>query len=100
MELWIRSQDKRNLVKCNGSVNATNFNINTIVINTNEQFKQESCKIFVDNLAVGMYSSTKRAVEILDDIQDKLNIRHSDNCGAEFIILNEVVPMIYEMPEE
>lgn len=69
MELWIRSQDKEKLIKCND-----------IAISTDsEDGKTIGYKIvgyFDKNTEyeeLGFYSSKTRALEIIDEIQSKLN---------------------------
>lgn len=86
MELWVRSQDKTFLRK-----------VNTIGIVKGRDFWSID-----ENLTVpfGKYKTKERAIEVLDEIQNKLNIRHCDDVGIQFILINEMTPIIYEMPEE
>ena len=86
MELWIRSQDRDYLIK-----------VKSLVI---EESKFNIYQIFGDGRYLGTYKTKERALEVLDEIQGKLNIRHCDGMGAEFIVLSEIVPIIYEMPKE
>ena len=73
MELWIRSQDKENLIQPN-----------YINIGGN---KTDKYFIWGHNVLLGKYKSKKRALEVLDEIQEFLE--HLD-YGFE----------IYEMPKE
>ena len=63
MELWIRSQDREDLIK------AYNFRIlyeSDIAINVEIR---GSC---LEYLIVGKYKTKERAIEVLDDIQNRL----------------------------
>lgn len=69
MELWIRSQDRKNLIKC-------------------EQIKVESNPytdagiIFINNLFFGTYFDKRRALEVLDEINNMLKNKYivQANC--------------------
>lgn len=86
MDLWIRSQDKMALAK---------FDLCVL-----EQYEGNYMFIADHYKNMGVYKSKERALEVLDEIQNRLNIRHSSEASAEFIVLSEIVPRIYEMPEE
>ena len=87
MELWIRSQDKVSLTKIDNLCCIDN-RIVFIPLRQNGR------------MTLGKYATKERALEVLDEIQSRLNIRHSSEASAEFIVLSEIVPIIYEMPEE
>lgn len=112
MELWIRSQDKYNLVK------ADKIAINTIhllVPNENRKYKEcDECCIEVGNVEVGKYASEQRCLEVLDEIQKLLilspykelkekrqgcKLLHIDN---DFIPIEEypLDNVVYQMPKE
>lgn len=91
MELWIRSQDKKQLLKVNDGLFIANG-----FTDTDDSF------IGIKNVGhVGRYKTEKRALEILDEIQDEL-------ISSDFMPIEkkeEVVLIcgsarIYEMPEE
>ena len=85
MELWIRSQDKQRLVKANG------LSISNIG------------EVYLDNekmILLGEYTPYERALDVLDEIQDKLKVLVTDEAGAEFILARNLVPIIYEMPKD
>lgn len=86
MNLWIRSQDRTFLRKAN-----------TIGIVEGRDFWSID-----ENLTVsfGKYKTKERAIEVLDEIQNKLNIRHCNDTGIQFILINEMTPIIYQMPGE
>lgn len=96
MELWIRSQDKEKLIKCND-----------IAISTDsEDGKTIGYKIvgyFDKNTEyeeLGFYSSKTRALEIINEIQSKLNCNKfllkpnfflsKDDIRREKILLEEL----------
>ncbi len=90
MNLWIRSQDKKQLLKVNDGLFIANG-----FTDTDDSF------IGIKNVGhVGRYKTEKRALEILDEIQDEL-------ISSDFIPIekNEEVVLtcgsarIYEMPE-
>lgn len=108
MELWIRSQDKKLLCKCDSLFIAE------------EAYKRKGkYKIMANNGWLGEYNKLEKALEILDEIQHliqpKLNFIVSqhidfDNDGEGLIgcnILKEEPKIekisdciVYEMPEE
>ena len=76
MELWIRTQDRKRLLKMN----------DIIFYERNGHYYIAKC--YEDNLA--SYKSKERALEVLDEIQDLIND----------IADNKMVGCIYEMPKE
>ena len=97
MELWIRSQDKKDLIKA------------TSICMTKEDY--DNIGIFVNGCLVGLYKSTQRALEVLDEIQqvilyiglpDKELIQHfKEKCViGNFSANSKSCIAIYEMPEE
>ena len=88
MELWIRSQDKESLTKVS--------NIQYSFINT--------CHFigtYYDNLKIlGTYKTKERALEVLDEIENKINlINLGHDIGSPMIDLNNP-SYIYRMPKE
>lgn len=85
MNLWIRSQDKENLIQPTRLFIAFDKNIATWDGN-----------IMID---LGNYETKERALEVLDEIQDEL-------IGSDFMPMNENEIMtcgsarVYEMPKE
>lgn len=114
MELWIRSQDKKKLIK-----------VNEIKI---ESVIDGNSFIYSDTTDLGTYKTKERAIEILDEIQNKIKTilylkpknllelndiklgkRYFEQLnGVEFITCDnnfEIEPItanaiVYEMPEE
>jgi hypothetical protein len=74
MKLWIRSQDRMTLCKCNN-------------IYIDDEWVSPYY-IKDDTLTLGKYLTKERALEVLDEIQNILETR------------NDVSQMVYEMPKE
>ena len=93
MELWIRSQSKEELIKIyNVSINKDNNIIGNIVSDDN--------KSICDYWILGIYDTKERALEVLDEIQKKINlINLGHDFGSPMIDLNNPT-YIYEMPKE
>ena len=89
MELWIRSQDGHKILKAN-EIYVCKHNNNHVYANTSIE-----CGI-----ELGNYATKQRALEILNEIQNKLNVRHSESISMEYIILSQIVPIVYDMPLE
>lgn len=91
MELWIRSQDKKQLLKVNDGLFIANG-----FTDTDDSF------IGIKNVGhVGRYKTEKRALEILDEIQDELI--SSDFMPIEKkeeVVLTCGSARIYEMPKD
>lgn len=106
MELWIRSQDKEKLVKCN-DIAIKSFLYNEIP-------EDEWCHSIVgyfDKEAeyeiLGSYKTKERALEVLDEIQSKLTPNFKINGSYQEMdltvkayLLNTQYGVIYEMPKE
>lgn len=89
MELWIRSQDGHKILKAN-EIYVCRHDNNHVYANTSIE-----CGI-----ELGNYATKQRALEILNEIQNKLNVRHSESRSMEYIILSQIVPIVYDMPLE
>lgn len=84
MELLIRSQDKMALIKCNNSIRIGTYKpFETVIdIDLKTSHKEEMHNIYVDNESVGRYSSRKRALEILDEINSKIKCQYLVKCNS------------------
>ena len=97
MELWIRSQDKMNLVKIR-QISLNYSNKKQIIANYTPELYENSGGYYE---LLGTYETKGRAIEVLDEIQDEL-------ISSDFIPIekNEKVVLtcgsarIYEMPED
>lgn len=85
MELWIRSQDKEVLLK----VNELEIEANMIIAFDNNKYQ-----------CLGTYETKERTLEILDEIQNKINlINLGHDFGSPMIDLKNPT-YIYQMPEK
>lgn len=97
MELYIRSQDKLNLVKVNNLSTSYDFDYNDDKHHYTIQEHEYGTEL-------GYYETKERALEVLDEIQEYIN----NDC--EFIerkshtsmgtYTNKIKTKVYEMPEE
>ena len=89
MELWIRSQDKRILVK-----------VEAIGIENDEK------SIYMENQnmfeRLGSYNTKERALEVLNEIQKIFEFEYVNREYKEIDLLLKarMTPTVYEMPEE
>lgn len=88
MELWIRTQNRRQLLK----VSAIEYIYFQGTHCLNAHNTNES-----DNYDIGIYKSEGRALEVLDEIQEYLMGKGLGECTT----MNSVYPIIlFKMPEE
>ena len=85
MELWIRSQDKEKLLKVNDIAIEMNMIYGYYDKNTEYEL-------------LGQYKSKERALEVLDEIQRKIESYKSEYNDSG-ITFKEVSTVVYEMPE-
>lgn len=91
MILWIRSQDRKRLVKCEQII---------IIEFTNKT----ECEIFSNTeVKLGTYKNIERAIEVLDDIKDWMLkgalIKKINGLGEELDLIPNNL-LIYQMPSE
>ena len=90
MNLWVRSQYKEKLLKCNDIAISNNM------INEGECIKFKGYKIvgyFDKNTEyeiLGIYKTKERAIEVLDEIQDLLQNAYVGNVNR----------IVYQMPKD
>mgnify|MGYP001855719746 FL=1 len=92
MELWIRSQDKKAIIKP----------INILLENSLDSGMTgiRGYFSFFFYKMLGFYKTEQRALEVLDEIQKKINlINLGHDFGSPMIDLKNPT-YIYEMPEE
>lgn len=78
MELWIRSQDRKHLMKCEAIMyeeTGTGYGLRTFTKNY--------------DFNIARYKTKKRAIEILDEIQQYILLPNIDNSTY-----------VYQMPKE
>lgn len=96
MELWIRSQDKMNLVKIR-QISLNYSNKKQIIANYMPELFENSGEYYE---LLATYETKERALEVLDEIQNKINlINLGHDFGSPMIDLNQPT-YIYEMPKE
>ena len=91
MNLWVRSQDKRILQK-----------VDNIFLDANYEDKRIST-YDGDNVELGTYKTKERAIEVLDEIQDRmLNsafAKKINGLGEELDLMPNSI-LIYNMPKD
>ena len=94
MELWIRSQDKKRLVKAEHIYYCEDEF-------TNNELKHYICITGAYDL--GVYKSKERALEVLDEIHQRLiNIQCLELTGTDYIsnqMKRNGLDCVYQMPE-
>lgn len=86
MNLWVRSQDKTNLVKIR-QISLNYQNNKQIIANYIPDFYPNSGEYYE---FLGVYKTKERAIEILDEIQDLLQNAYVGNANR----------IVYQMPAE
>ena len=93
MELWIRSQDKKNLVKIR-QISLNYQNNKQIIANYTPELYENSGGYYE---LLGTYKTKERAIEILDEIQNMLyaGLKATNNNQ-----LAGTTSIVYQMPEK
>lgn len=90
MNLWVRSQDKRILQKVDNIYLNANYDNRRICTNDSRDYESD----------LGEYKTKERAIEVLDEIQNKINlINLGYDFGSPMIDLKNPT-YIYQMPEK
>lgn len=79
MELWIRSQDRMNLVKIN-QVSFNYQNNKQIIANYIPDFFENSGAYYE---LLGTYETKERAIEILDEIEERIMLINTINIAKD-----------------
>lgn len=105
MELWIRSQDKMNLVQIK-QININYQNNKQVIANYIPETYENAGEYYE---LLGTYKTKERALEVLDEIQRKISqneclkimIPKLNNVKGEEENIGELFKgMVYEMPKE
>lgn len=102
MELWIRSQDKINLVKIN-QISINYANKTQIIANCLPEYYENSGNYYE---LLGTYKTEERALEVLGEIEKMLTINlniSTDYSNADIQIKGAMLSnmvKIYDMPKE
>ena len=86
MELWVRSQDKMNLVKIR-QISLNYSNKKQIIANYTPELYENSGGYYE---LLGTYETKERAIEVLDEIQDLLQNAYVGNANR----------IVYQMPKD
>ena len=103
MDLWIRSQDKTCLIKAdNLYIHCTCFDMPSIGTYDIYNFNKANENWFGDFL--GTYKTKERALEILDEIHQRLiNLQCVELTGGDYLtnqMKKSDIDCVYQMPEE
>lgn len=102
MNLWIRSQDKKRLLKCD----CLKVEYQTAVIQTDlYKWHSEPIGWVIENnsILIGIYQTDTRALEVLNEIQeyienqDKVTAMLNEDCE---VVNEEYAKKVYQMPKE
>lgn len=93
MELWIRSQDKKKMLKVD------NIKWFGGELYANDRVRLETIKDGVVYL-LGIYSNGKRALEVFDEIQNALLVNDRYDYSVPPTLSSITANLIYEMPKE
>lgn len=98
MELWIRSQDKEDLVK----VNSLWIMDNQIWMEVPfyENYKKLGLTVSGHNHKLAEYKTKERALEVLDEIQNKINLINLGHDFGSLMVDLKNPTYIYQMPEK
>lgn len=103
MNLWIRSQDRMNLVKVN-QISINYSNSKRIIANYIPDFVGTQGEYYE---ILGDYESKERALEVLDEIQSFIENNYEvdiPSCSGNMIANGRIVlktrRIVYEMPKE
>lgn len=96
MSIWVRSQDKEMLVKINNVfLEKKETMIRNLLTEENLEENNEIYKIvsYLNNMTcfLGTYKSKERAIEVLDEIQEKIRMIQNPK---------DAYYCVYEMPNE
>ena len=96
MELWIRSQDKESLVK----VDNLYISIGNYICYYVEKGKELPDTYYRPAGVLGRYKSKRRALEVLNEIQEAQLGNYHYECPSNVKVSNNGNTIVYEMPKE
>ena len=90
MELWIRSQNKTILSK-----------VHDLVIREDRNENNKTNYFIVDTYTLGIYKTKERALEVLDEIHQRLlDLQTLEIDASCWKTIKRNINCVYEMPEE
>lgn len=96
MDLWIRSQDKMNLVQIKQISLNYQDNKQVIANYVPEQYENSGCYFEL----LGTYKTKERALKVLDEIQEHIGFLNVEMCAGRFGELDFQSDIIFQMPKE
>ena len=104
MELWIRSQDKEDLIKVDNLGLAYTGKYNFVDRIGDIAKKEYHVCQFQENshTTLGKFASKERALEVLDEIEDIFlyNIQNASYEKADLFLKSKMLPIVFQMPKE
>lgn len=109
MDLWIRSQNREKLINCNDITlreKDTELTFDEIInynINNPKIWECEIVGYFDKNTEfeiLGKYNSKKRALEVLDYIEEHVGFLNVEMGAGRFGELDFQTDIVYQMPKE
>lgn len=94
MELWIRSQDRENLIKAKNLIVDKCFS--QVSAQTEFGIFDNAYLVGMQRLLLGSYKTRIRAIEILDEIQKEIS--YYGNISDAYTSNHTAI--VYEMPQE
>lgn len=85
MELWVRSQDKKLLMKCDRLKAEENYHLENTRDGLREKF---SFAVWCNDIAVGNYETEQRCIEIINEIQSLMGAIHPACGDGDVIVYN------------
>ena len=96
MDLWVRSQDKSSIVK----IDNLYIIVGNYICYYVEKGKEVPNTYYRPSGELGRYETKERALEVLDEIQNKINlINLGHDFGSPMVDLKNPT-YIYQMPKE
>lgn len=97
MDLWIRSQDRKDLVAIDGRLSITR-------VPTEKYNVEDGYRIEHFSFLLGIYKTEKRTLEVLDEIQEVIKWIQKDmkytTIGDMNRLKGSFEDYVYEMPKE
>lgn len=97
MDLWIRTQSHENTVKIINGYGLKYNDKKIIIANYQPDFTDKYDGYYE---VLGTYKTKKRALEVLDDMDDHIGFLNVEMCAGRFGELDFQTDIIFQMPKE
>lgn len=97
MDLWIRTQNRENIVKVINGYGLKYNDKKTIIANYQPDFSDNYDGSYD---VLGTYETKERALEVLDKIQEHIGFLNVEMGAGRFGELDFQADIVYEMPKE